>query len=143
MLSSHARTRSPRTSPDWPFWLVLGVLIVTTLATLLWGATLLGWLETPMGWFGLLRSPTSTVPNGSIGALCFAWLALVLFVLACLNLREVLANRPGRMLPAPPHFLRCWLSVAERSPRVARLIGWCIGLVPIGASLYIARVHFT
>jgi hypothetical protein len=133
----------PRASLDWPFWLVLGVLVITTLATLRWGATLLRWLETPFGWFGLLRSPTSHVPNGSIGALCFAWLALVLLVLACLNLRAVLVNRPGRVLPAPPRFVARWLSLAQRSPRAASIIGWGIGLAPMVAGVLIARTVFT
>jgi hypothetical protein len=143
MAADRALTRTTRAGADWPFWLVLSVLVITTLATLRWGATLLGWLETPFGWFGLLRSPTSHVPNGSIGALCFAWLALVLLVLACLNLRAVLDNQPGQVLPAPPRFLAHWLSLAQRSPLAAAIIGWAIGLLPMAAGVVISTTFFT
>jgi hypothetical protein len=143
MTDDPALTRTTPASADWPFWLFLAVWACAILATLLWGGPILRGLETPLGWLGLIRSPTSSAPNGAIGALCFAWLALELLVLACLNLGAVLDNQRGRVLPALPGFLAHWLSVAQRSPRSARVVGWVIGLLPIALSLYIARVIFT
>jgi hypothetical protein len=141
-LNTPRRTQS--TNSDWQFWLFIGAWAILVVLTLLRGGAFLGWVEdTLIRPFGLIRSPTSPVPSGSIGALCFAWLALDLFVFACANLRAVGANQPGHAIPPPPRFLTHWLDQAERSPRGSRIIGWCIGLLPIIASLYIARVIFT